>query len=486
MIHLRQLPALALGFLTLSCGPAMAHAFGARYDLPLPLAFYLTGAGIAVALTFVVLAIFSKERNTASREYSTDLTETIFGKVILHHAFRWLVNAVSISIFVLILTTGLYGSQSPIKNFGPTMVWVIWWVGLAFFAALIGNIWPVLNPWSALFNLAARFLPSPLLRRYPVGLGVWPSVILFLVFAWIEIVSDTGDRPLNLVCFIAAYSVLTWAGMAAFGSRVWLISGEVFNQAFGLLGRFAPLALKDEDSTQRRLVLRPYGVGLMQTHPVRPSMTAFVMVMLSTVTFDGFVETPAWERMLDWFAQDQTVRPSLMWLQAQDYDLLTVFKTVALLVFPCLFFIVYSAFCGVSVRLARNTVTFAEFTNTLVLSLVPIAIAYHVAHYLSYLLLAGQLIIPLASDPFGWGWDLFGTAHHTMDITIINAKTVWYTALVAIVVGHVLAVWIAHVQALALYKSARPALWSQIPILTLMVIYTMISLWILSQPIIER
>ncbi len=120
-----------------------------------------------------------------------------------------------------------------------------------------------------------------------------------------------------------------------------------------------------------------------------------------------------------------------------------------------------------------------------VLSLVPIAIAYHFSHYLSYLLIAGQNIIPLASDPLGLGWDLFGTAAYRLDIGIVNAKLVWYVAVTAIIVGHVCAVYIAHVMAMRVFADRGAALRSQIPMLVLMVAYTMISLWILSQPIVN-
>ena len=120
-----------------------------------------------------------------------------------------------------------------------------------------------------------------------------------------------------------------------------------------------------------------------------------------------------------------------------------------------------------------------------VLTLVPIAIAYHIAHYLSYFLIAGQVLIPVLSDPFGYGWDLFGTATYHINIGIVNAKIVWYTAIVSIVIGHIIAVYLARVVALRLFHSTRCALYSQIPIMALMLGYTMTSLWILAQPIVQ-
>lgn len=464
--------------------PALAHAFGARYDLPLPLWLYLTGAGTTVALTFVLLVLFMGPNKDPPSLPAVGLER--ISRMLFNPGLRVFVSGMAVSLFALVLASGFLGDQNPIRNFAPTMVWVVWWVGLALLTALVGNIWPALNPWTALYDAVASAASGAGAARtgrgywrYPPALGLWPSVGLFAAFAWIELVSEVGERPRTLACLILGYSLITWTGMAAFGRDRWLMTGEAFHQAFGLLGRFAPIAAADG-----RLVLRPYGAGLVASEPVRLSMTAFVMLMLSTVSFDGFVETPAWSAMLDWLAEDQSARPLLIWLQGAGVDLLTLVKTIALVVFPLAFMGVYLIFCAASAAMAGSRAPVRLIANTQCLSLVPIAIAYHVAHYLSFLLLAGQLIVPLVSDPFGWGWDLFGTAGYKIDITVIDAATVWYVAVIAIVLGHAIAVWLAHVMALALYRQASAALRSQIPMLVLMVLYTMLSLWILSQPII--
>jgi hypothetical protein len=119
-----------------------------------------------------------------------------------------------------------------------------------------------------------------------------------------------------------------------------------------------------------------------------------------------------------------------------------------------------------------------------VLSLVPIAVAYHLAHYFSLLLTAGQFVIPLASDPFGFGWNLFGTAGYKVDLGILSPYVLWYSAVVLIVAGHAIAVFVAHLEAWRLFGNQRDALASQVPLLVLMVAYTMLSLWILAQPIV--
>jgi len=120
-----------------------------------------------------------------------------------------------------------------------------------------------------------------------------------------------------------------------------------------------------------------------------------------------------------------------------------------------------------------------------VFSLIPIALAYNFAHFLSFLLIQGQLIIPLVSDPFGFGWDLFGTGDYMIDIGITNARFIWFFSIVVIVIGHMIAVYLAHIRAIALFANRDLVLKSQLPMLGLMVIYTIVSLWIVSRPIVE-
>jgi len=158
--------------------------------------------------------------------------------------------------------------------------------------------------------------------------------------------------------------------------------------------------------------------------------------------------------------------------------------TAALLVFPIVFLAAFWLASWAMVRLTRRAVTVREAACAFVLTLVPIAVAYHLSHYFSLLLTAGQFIIPLASDPFGFGWDLFGTAKYKVDLGIVSPYVFWYGAVTLIVVGHVIAVVLAHAAALRVFGSRREALASQIPMVALMVAYTMLSLWILAQPIV--
>lgn len=476
----RLLSGLVTTALIFQSQPAAAHAFGQRYDLPAPLWMYLSGAGAAVVLSFVVMAVILRSTNRLAVPSLSLSTAPIF-RWLANPAFVGTLQAFSVAVFLFVLATGFFGVQSPIKNFAAPMVWIIWWIGLAIVSALLGDLWRVINPWRTLFLWGEALLGrSTGPREYPAVLGYWPAVLLFAVFAWLELISETDESPRQLAYLIVIYSIVTLWGMAIYGREAWLAHGEAFTVVFSLFGRFAPTGA----GAQGQWVLRPPAVDLLTEKPVAPSLAAFVLLILATVTYDGFLETPAWGSLLEWIAEDATLRPLLVWLQETGVNLHKLVKTVGLALFALGFAAAFLLFCEL-MRWAGGAGSFGSVAGSFVLTLVPIAIAYHLAHYLSYFLLSGQLIIPLVSDPFGWGWDLFGTAGYKMDIGIVTAKFVWYLSVTTIVLGHLIAVYLAHVMAMRVFPTARAALRSQLPMMVLMVGYTMVSLWILSQPVVE-
>jgi hypothetical protein len=277
---------------------------------------------------------------------------------------------------------------------------------------------------------------------------------------------------------IVLYSVTTVLAACLFGTASWFSRADPFALVFHIFGRFAPFNLHD------RPHLRIPGQGLLVPEAVPMSMVIVVMMLLATVSFDGFVETPPWAALLDWVTQSELLRSPLLLMQDAGVELFKLIKTLALLTAVSFFTAVYLAFAWFIDRCSGDPQGLRASAGSYVLSLVPIAIGYHLAHYLSYLLIAGQLIIPLASDPFALGWDLFGTRAYSIDIAIVDARFVWFTAVGTIIGGHVIAVCLAHSMALRIYADRTRAIRSQLPMLVLMVAYTMASLWILSQPIV--
>ena len=461
-----RISALAAALLLSRPDVAAAHAFPRPYDLPLPLSHYLLGAGGAVAVSFLA-ALGLIRRPMAARERAVALPAGPTEALLLA------VQVLSVALLGLLVAAGVFGNQGDWdRNILPVAVWVAWWVGMAFACALAGDLWAVVNPWAAVGRWAFR-RPPPF--RLPEAVGVWPGVMLFLVFAWIELVWPSNAVPARLACAILVYSVLTWGAMALFGTEDWLRRGEVFALVFGLFARFAPVAGHRDETGRPWLVLRRYGVGLAAGPLPSVSMTALVIVVLATVSFDGFAETPAWGRLagagIGLLYQTGFVG-AFGYVAAQS-----LVKTAGLLAAPLVFAALYLAACSLAARLHGSST--GGVARWFVLSLVPIAIGYHLAHYFSYLIVQGQMILPLASDPFGSGRDIFGLRDRPLDIDAVDMRLIWIVAVGGIVLGHAAAALLAH--GAALRASMRPA--AQMPLALLMVGYTVLSLWILSQPI---
>jgi len=477
-------PAVSVALLA-SIEPAAGHGLGERYDLPLPLGLYLSGAALVVALSFLVPIALARMAPKIVGRAPIRIPFLKIPHCPCGRALVVVVRSSSVLLFILLLIAGFFGNPNPFKNPLPISVWIIGWVGIAYVSALLGNIWALINPWSNLFRLGewitsqATGRPLQPLIGYPPLLGAWPAVALFFIFAWMELVWPDRDRPVALAWAILFYSAITWSAMTLFGRCIWLKNGEAFAVAFELLARFAVIGRLDD--RENRIVLRPPATGLLLRSPVAPSIAAFALLMLATVTFDGLLETPLWAAISDQALATQLVKRAAGILGLQPHTLLA---SVALVMFPLIFAAIYLAVAHLmAVSAGATSVGTSDMARMFVLTVVPIAIAYHLSHYLSYLLIAGQFIIPIASDPFALDWNLFGTRLYLVDFSVIDARFVWYASLALIVAGHVIAVWISHFQAARYLPDRRNILRSQIPMLALMIGYTAVSLWILAQPI---
>lgn len=491
--------------------PALAHAFGQRYDLPVPLSLYLVGAGAVVALSFVIIGAFIGGGGDKRNYRHLNLLAHAAGRLVAGPVVVGAVKIAAVALFLVVTAAGFFGEQHPLQNIAPVMVWIVAWVGMIYAQAFVGDLWTVINPWRTLYawveTLVRRASPGRDLGLglvYPARWQAWPAVILLVVFAWAELVFPEPAKPANVAWMLTGYSAVTWAGMWAFGRERWLKHGEVFSVLFGLLARFAPLEVRvsraeicagcglgcrDGDgycvncptcyglanNAERQWALRPYAVGLLRNDVQSTSVMALVLLFLSVVLYDGLMATPAfraWENGL------------LAALGADGAGARMAFGTVGLVGFWLAFLAAYLVTCRLMSALVGGRPDTVEMARRFAPTLVPIAVGYHLAHYLTFLLIQGQYVIPLASDPFGAGWNLFGSAGYQVDIAIVGAKFTWYTAVAAIVVGHVIAVWLAHRLALATFAARRPAMLSQYPLTALMVAYTVISLSILAEPII--
>lgn len=494
--------------------PALAHGLGRSYDLPLPVWLYLYGAAAAVLVSFVPISLFAGKPHAPRGYPRFDLFRIGPLRALLNaRPFLTGLRLLSVALFLLVILSGFFGQQMSSSNFAPTFVWITWWVGLGFFTAFVGNLWPLVNPWKILFEwanaLIRRMDPKSDLELgvlpYPVRLGVWPAFAFYAAFIWLEVVFESSSVPMYLAYFALVYSFLTWTGMVVFGKDAWLRRGEAFSVLFAVLGRFAPTEVRvnrpelckgcggacgtverecvncyecfaKAPPEDRELNLRPPAAGLARPDTVPPGGVFFVVLVLAGVTYDGLVVTPLASNLYEPFYRLTSI--------PQTWGVDYIYRTLGLIALPLLFLAVYLGCVKLSQRLGGGNVPFGQLAAAYVYSLVPIAIAYQVAHYYTFFLAQGRRIIHLVSDPFGWNWNLFGTAGYGLNAVVIQANFVWYSQVALIVAGHVVAVYLAHLVALRLLQDRRKALLSQLPMLALMILYTVFSLWILSQPVV--
>ncbi|MEM7254656.1 MAG: hypothetical protein AAF493_24855, partial [Pseudomonadota bacterium] len=464
--------------------PGLAHGFGQRFDLPLPLWLWLTGAGLTVVLSFVIAAWHIRESSTG-HQGSHSFSSSVL--VLLLSIARW----ACAGLFLLVIATGWFGIDDPYKNFAPTAFWILWWVGVVYASALIGNVWAWINPIATLAGVAqwlsarAGIASTGFTFRY--RFGYWPAVVVFVLFASAEFIWEGGEEPRNVALMAGGYAVYCWVGMVLFGRDEWLSKADPFTVLFAALARFAPFHYSLDETGRAHFDLRWPGYGLTRDYPIAFSHAVLIFVLLTSVTFDGFLETPLWLDLSDRIMAIPQLETLWDSIEAHT-DSLGVLSLMLLVASVIGFVLLMWITCWAVARsgnfpvtgVSHTTAVFCSFT----LSLIPIAIAYHLAHYVSLLVISSQYLIPLASDPFGFGWDLFGSTDYEVNIGILSVTVVWYAAAAAIVIGHVVAVYVAHVIAMRLTTNRRDAVVSQVPMMVLMVAYTMVSLWILAQPIV--
>jgi hypothetical protein len=451
----------------------LAHGIGGVRDPVIPLWLFYYGASLVLILSFVALGVLWRKPVLDGRDDGRPLGER-WQRLLVWTGWRIILGALSVGLLVVIWLAALVGEPDAGDNLAPTFVWVVFWLGLVPLVVVFGNLWSVLSPWRATADAVAwawskagrSWEPA---AEYPARLGRWPAVGLLLAFATLELAYPRAAEPRTLALAIVVYSWITWAGMLLFGRRAWIENGEAFHVYFGLLSLIAPFAVLERDG-RRVVVIRPPLAGLTARQEI-PGTIAFVAVMLGSVAFDGLSRATWWQdRLYD--AESRYIVDS-----PRTADLVhTGFNLVGLLVAVGAIALMFL----VAVRAAEAVSGSRErLAGVFVASLIPIALAYAVAHYFTLLVNQGQFAIPLASDPFGKGWDVFGTSGFTPSL-FNSPNAIWYTQVAVLVVGHVLGLTLAHDRAVAIWGSARTAARTQYAMLALMVLYTCTGLWLLS------
>jgi hypothetical protein len=471
---MRTLLPLALVLALVAPEAASAHGLGGVRDLPIPQWLFFYGGALVLVLSFAALGVLWRRPRLDPDAPGRPLPP-VLQHLLLSPALRVGLGALSLVLLGVVFLAAAIGDPAPARNLAPTFVYVVFWLGLVPLVVLLGDVWSALNPWKAAADLVAwlaarsgRSWDPP--ADYPPWLGRWPAAALLFAFASLELAYSDPSDPRALALAIVLYSVITWLGMATFGRAAWLAGGEGFSVYFGLLARISPFAVR-EDERGRAVVLRAPLTGLT-AGDARPGTLAFVAVMLGSVAFDGFSRTSFWQDRL------YSVQAPLVSDDPRLADLLgSLLNLAGLAVAVAAVAAAYLTAVAAAQAVGRSE---ASLPAAFLGSLIPIALVYAVAHYFSLFVLQGQFAIPLASDPFGLGWDLLGTTDFRPNLNVLSPNTIWYVQVAALVLGHVVGLVVAHDRAVALFRSARTALQTQYAMLALMVLYTVGGLWLLS------
>lgn len=441
----------------LATAPAtlVAHGIGSREDLPLPLGWAIAGAASAVVVSFVLLGLLWREPRLNAEKAGRPLPEAV-ARVLDAPAFRRTLAGAGLLAAGYTLLALIFGPNDA-RNPVPWIVYVLLWVALVPASVLFGPVWRQLNPLRTvhtLLNRAAGLDPRDGVRELPAGIGWWPAAAGLFGFAWLELVSADPASLSTLRWAIALYCAVHLLAALVYGSR-WFDRGDAFEAWSGLYGKISPLGRRLADDV---LVLRAPLVGLDGVRGA-PGLVATVVVMLGSTAYDGLSGSATWAR----FTQSHALSRQL----AGTFGLAATVLALAGLFVLC---------TGVAGRLGGIGVR--ESANAFAPSIVPVALGYVVAHYYSFLAVEGQQAFIRLSDPLGIGANWLGTAGLQPSYALVTPSIVANIQVVAIVVGHVLGVIVAHDRAVKLFPRPK-AVVGQIPLLALMVTLTCLGLFLL-------
>jgi hypothetical protein len=443
-----------------------AHAFGQRYELPIPLSlFVFAGAGVVLLSFFLVLGRHVKPNPKIKAD---DVPPVIkIGKIS---------STVSLALFIGVLLAGFFGAQEVPENILPTLFWVVVWVGVSLSVGLFGDWTQPLNPFANISKLADnQILRKKILARnapvaWPGKLGWWPAVVLYYSIIAGELIFNASMTvPANMATAFLMYAILCGVMGLLFG-EAWLKTGEVYTVLFNTWGRLGYFRL---GSSGRNGFLG----GLDVPFSPSPSRIVFLLLLLGSVAFDGLLSTPIWND-----ATRSLAKGSL------EYNVIALF-CLALTVWWL--FVIFTGFAIAVSYIARLKISPFASLARLLPSLLPISFGYLLAHYLQYLCINGQLMFPLIGNPIGSdSWPLklpfpFNDAFEP-DTRVLSTAAAWYIAVAVIVTAHILAVILAHRTLASSTASVSLARISEYPWIAAMVVYTMFSLWLLAQPLVQE
>ena len=445
-----------------------AHVSERALTLLLPTEYYIP-AGISVLvltilITYITPKAFIGFLFKPFEINSIRISDYFFSDYI--DIFRVLISLLSFFLLIFLVILGFVGSRDPLANPLSLFIWSIWFLIMPLLQIVFGNIWAFLNPWYGIGRLLFK-------NRYIFKLDnnlslIFPSIsfLLFSLFMLVDIAPDDPDRLANVVCI---YFLLNFIFIWLFGMS-WLDKGECFSVFFNMLSKLSWIQFRDG-----KALFGFFGFQLNYTSYFPPLTVMFLTIILATLSFDGLNETFFWFIVID-------INP----LEFHGRSSVILENSLGLLTFALLLFLIFLLTIYLGHKFINEDVKFIKIIGINAVALLPIAVAYHISHYLTTFLVNVQYFYKVISDPFNNGSNYFGTNDFHVTTSFFNnietVRLIWLIQAFSIVFGHVVAVLLAHSISEKYLKSKSSILISQFPISIFMICYTFLGLWILSTP----
>lgn len=436
---------LATGAGVVAASNVAAGLSGGGGDVTVPTWLYLATGGGAVGAS-ALLTMLVTDREVIGSYHDRALEASVDR---LLSAGSLLFGAIGLLGLALLFAAGIFGPNIGLVSATVLLTFVGGRALLTIAAYTVGNPWPALNPWRRI----ATALPNGY-ESYPSAFGSWPAVVALLTFVWLEVVAPLTSSPRALVAVLAVYSLFTISSAVVFSPETWFRRGDPLSLWFRLYGAVAPIQRTDDG-----FELRFPGSRLSEPDLVTDtSLVAFVLALVWELTYSGFIVTPVGVRTIEALV-GIGVPPALVYL-------------LLLVGGFGLFWKVYWLAIDRTRERAETYLSRRYLGLRLAAPLLAIAAGYHLAHYVGFGLslwpaLLDALAMPLNPPPNPTRYALPG----------------WfgYVEIAGILLGHVLAVWVAHTVSFDLFPGKLQAIRSQYPLIVVMVFFTMVSLYLVSQ-----
>ena len=366
-------------------------------DLPIPFDIVLNSSALVVLITFVYLKVSWKESIITPRQEVFNDKQNFIGKLF------------GIIILFLLVAPGIFGNESSKTSVAPLILWVFLWIGVPVLGLLFGDIYSKFNPLN-LFSLKSDKPES-----------VYFACILFIGLTWFELVWRRPGNPLNIA--VVLITLFVCVNLLRYFLKKSLIEVDPL-----LLLHYLYSKLKLFNS-------KPYFRSLLDNIGNLAKLRGieyFVLLMIGTVTYDGLRETTFWYNQFGSRTDDMG------------------FSTMMFLIMNLGTILFYRFACFFAIKVGGSDLKLNHVSNLFGHTMLPIAFAYHVTHYLTLLLFESQTFFYRFNDPIGIGMNILNVEEPTINY-FIEPLVIWGIQVAVTLLGHMLSVVLAHDLAVKLF-----------------------------------